>query len=356
MTTIDLMHGQAGLAKSPGPRRYFDEFCRLWHRHGQEMRRYLVSRSCPVCTRARGAEEFTSQDGYEFSRCGCGMLYASELIPMLAWNQHYYIREEVRWLEEERFAEQKSLHASPDLTRFREYFLRVARYLDLNGKRSLDIGTFYGDALVAAREQGLIPLGVEGKKPVANHAASVMGRPVRYGFGEDLDNVADLGPFHLISAFEVLEHASAPSESVKGMASVLVPGGLLIITVPNEENFELRVLGPYCSHLLGGIVTTGHVNLFSKETLTRLLESHDFEIIEIFSQYGSNLVNTFLHQSRQFHHIYCYENIIMGRDLSTPKLSSDVMVALNAIGPAFHLWEAERALGPILGVVARKRE
>lgn len=356
MSILDRLRGRTNSEKSPAPRQYFDEFCRLWHRYRTEMNPHLVSRSCPVCAGSRGADEFTSQDGYEFRRCDCGMLYASELIPMPAWNEHYYVREEVRRLEEERLAEQKSLHASPDLTRFREYFQRVARHLDLEGKRSLDIGTFYGDALVAAGEYGLIPVGVEGKRSVADHAAGVMGRPVRHGFSENLTDVADLGPFQLISAFEVLEHASDPSESVAGMARVLEPGGLVIITVPSEENFEIRVLGPHCYHLLGGVVTTGHVNLFSRATLGRLLESHEFEIIETFSQYGSNLVNTFLHQSEQFHHIYCYENIVTGRDLATPELPLGVMVALNAMGPAFHRWEAERALGPILGVVARKRE
>lgn len=317
---------------------------------------HALDRSCPLCASRASDPYFVSQDGYDYRRCReCTLVYVRDPIPMPRWNAHYGERPEVRALEERRFAAHSAGAASSvDHARF-EFYLRRLRGVvgDLDGKRYLDVGTFYGDALEVARLHGLRGRGLEGKERVAR-CARELGRDVVFGTSEDLASL-DLGaPFDIVSAYEILEHATDPARSLRSIEGLLAPGGSVIATVPNLANFEIQTLREYCFHLLGGVAITGHVNLFDRATLARLLADCGFEVVDVFTQYGSNLLNVHLHQTGRYDRIYCYDSIVAGRETGAP-LDRAVVEAIGTVAPAFHRWEQEQALGPILGMVARKR-
>lgn len=352
----DSATGDGSLERDGDRMGFFEEYCRLWLSRRVEMMAHALDRVCPVCESRSSEPYFTSQDGYDYRSCSdCSMVFARDPIPMEGWNTHYGCRPEVRELEERRLAQQHGAGTpAADGERFEFYLQRMRSAIGaLAGKRYLDVGTFYGDALEVAGRAGLAATGLEGKALIAEHARR-LGRNVHFGTSENLEGLKLGAPFDIVSAYEILEHTVDPARSLRAMASVLRPEGLLVVTVPHLQNFEIQTLREYCFHLLGGVAITGHVNLFDRSTLGRLLSGCGFDVVDTFSQYGSNLLNVHLHQTGRWDRIYCYESIVAGRNLRDP-VEPAVNSAIGTIGPAFHRWEHAQGMGPILGVLARKR-
>lgn len=341
------------------PINYFEEYCIYWGKYRGDMLRHLQDRDCPVCSKNDYTHYFYSQDGYEFVRCNsCGMVYVPKIITMRDWNQFYHVLPEISQLENSRL-ESRQCHdvAGSDRTRFLGYFNSVEPYLGkLQGKRYLDVGTFYGDALVIAQEQGMIAHGIEGKRQVADFASKQLRRPVQFGFSEQVADLHANKSMDVVSALEILEHAESPRRSLESIWEVLDTDGVLVLSVPNAENLEIRLLKEWCFHLLGGVVITGHVNMFSKRTLTELLGQCGFEVLEIYSQFSSNLENIFHFQNNSQDQLYCYKNITEAKKLNRAPVSDDVLHVMNSIGPAIGDWENQLCAGPVLVAVARKSQ
>lgn len=85
--------------------------------------------------------------------------------------------------------------------------------------------------------------------------------------------------FDLITCTECIEHILP--EHMENLLSellrVLKPGGRILITTPNEENFLLSELCcPECNTIYHKV---GHVNWFSVDKLTKLMEEHGYTTI-----------------------------------------------------------------------------
>ncbi|MFH0852572.1 MAG: class I SAM-dependent methyltransferase [bacterium] len=98
--------------------------------------------------------------------------------------------------------------------------------------------------------------------------------------------------FDCITMLAALEHLGKPEEILKECLRILKPGGLLLLTTPDLSG---RGLLEFLSLKLGIVSREqirGHVNYFSRETLSILLAAAGFEkdkiIIEKF-EFGYNL-------------------------------------------------------------------
>src|SRR5262249_43616644 len=71
-----------------------------------------------------------------------------------------------------------------------------------------------------------------------------------------------------ITFWDVLEHVHSPSAELARTASLLRPGGLVAINVPNWHSLERRLFGPNWL----GLDPPRHLYVFTRPTLTALLE------------------------------------------------------------------------------------
>lgn len=78
----------------------------------------------------------------------------------------------------------------------------------------------------------------------------------------------------VISAFELIEHISAPIDFLRWCHESLKPGGLLMITTPCLDGYELSVLGKHSSN-----IDHEHICLFSAEGLQKAASKARFERI-----------------------------------------------------------------------------
>jgi SAM-dependent methyltransferase len=81
-----------------------------------------------------------------------------------------------------------------------------------------------------------------------------------------------------VVSFEVIEHLFSPRDLLNNCFRVLSPNGLLVITCPNGEGFEIQAMGEASS-----TVEIGHLNYFNPRSLSELAKSCGFEVLESFT-------------------------------------------------------------------------
>ena len=89
-------------------------------------------------------------------------------------------------------------------------------------------------------------------------------------------------PFDIVVSTEVVEHVYAPREWVRGCFVALKPGGKLICTTPYHgylKNLALSLLGKWDTHA-DPLWDGGHIKLWSRRTLSRLLAEAGFKDIQ----------------------------------------------------------------------------
>jgi len=152
-------------------------------------------------------------------------------------------------------------------------------YLQKYKKRGLilDVGCFAGFFLELAQSNKWNIYGIEPSNWAGSYAKKrgikVLGKTVQ---NTNLDSYK----FDAITMWDVIEHLSDPSKTIKKLSKSLKKNGIIAIGTPNVESLMFKILRgnhPYFIRM--------HLILFSPKTLTHLLESNGFEILETYT-YG----------------------------------------------------------------------
>jgi 2-polyprenyl-3-methyl-5-hydroxy-6-metoxy-1,4-benzoquinol methylase len=126
-----------------------------------------------------------------------------------------------------------------DIQRGREIVRTIRQWMPVQGKRVLDVGGGYGGMMISMAEQGAHVTGVEidperahtGKQRLAE-----LGIACDYRVADICDPIArgNMGLFDVITCQDVLEHVMDPTLMVQTMCSMLKPGGVIFVQVPNK--------------------------------------------------------------------------------------------------------------------------
>jgi len=146
------------------------------------------------------------------------------------------------------------------------------------------------------------------------------------------------GMVNIVSSFEVIEHLFSPRDFLLGCASVLSPGGLLILACPNVRGFDITVL-----QALSDSVDHEHLNYFHPASLSHLVTQCGFEVLEALTpgKLDAELVR---------------KKILTGElDVSSRLFLEQVLVdEWERVGDNFQRFLADNLLSSHMWVIARK--
>jgi 2-polyprenyl-3-methyl-5-hydroxy-6-metoxy-1,4-benzoquinol methylase len=184
------------------------------------------------------------------------------------------------WMSESaiREFERKHSHDTPAV-RFEsargavEHVLRIERMSrSLRGEeavRLIDFGSGWGEFISVATDFGFQACGIERSDDrqqfSRQHGCSVF---------PDLTSARETFAkgFHAATLFQVLEHLDNPLETLVTLHKSLVPGGILVLEVPNC----LGILGIKTRSNYYDIHPLDHINAFTPKSLSRLAERAGF--------------------------------------------------------------------------------
>lgn len=152
----------------------------------------------------------------------------------------------------------------------------VERAMALPGRTILDVGCGTGAFLQVARSAGWSVRGVEIGRASADYAATRLGLDVSQGSFYPF--VAPDGSFDALTMIEVIEHLEHPSQALDKARTLLRPGGVLLVTTPNVDSLYRRLCGNRWWVIN---CEDEHIVLFNRRTLSAMLESHGFEVVEV---------------------------------------------------------------------------
>ena len=162
-----------------------------------------------------------------------------------------------------------------DADLYRRTFARrmdaLAEHLpDVESGRVLDVGCAAGYFLAVMRERGWDVHGVEPSTPIRRVAVEALGAdrihagPLAAGDHPALQP----GSFDLVTLWDVVEHLPDPVATLRTAASLLRPGGRLLVETQNVASLFARVLGRRWQHYKHA----EHLWHFNRATLGQALD------------------------------------------------------------------------------------
>jgi 2-polyprenyl-3-methyl-5-hydroxy-6-metoxy-1,4-benzoquinol methylase len=146
------------------------------------------------------------------------------------------------------------------------------------GGRVLDFGCGAGWLSARLRDRGFDVTAMDFSEHAARHVRETYGIPALVGSLPHPDLAT--ASFDIVVMGAVLEHVHDPHRIIDAAAQLLVPGGRLVLSVPNLDSLAFRKFGADWFSL----DLPRHLLHFNPATLTRLIELHGFRVDELRQQ------------------------------------------------------------------------
>jgi 2-polyprenyl-3-methyl-5-hydroxy-6-metoxy-1,4-benzoquinol methylase len=227
----------------------------------------FVEVACPACETADWAPQW-GKYGLTYRRCAaCRTVYVSPRPTPVQLDEYY------RTSANHEYWSRVVFPASEAARRERIFRPRAQRVAELAGGRGtlLDVGAGFGTFCEEARAAFDRVIALE---PGPHLAARCRERGLEVVEARIEDAPLD-GTLDVVTAFEVIEHLFSPRDFVARCAALLRPGGLLVLTCPNVDGFDVAVLGE-----ASATVDAEHLNYFTPAALSALVERSGLAIVE----------------------------------------------------------------------------
>lgn len=162
----------------------------------------------------------------------------------------------------------------------------VLEKIPKTARRILDLGCGTGMLGGALKEQMVCEIvGVTFSEAEACEAARRIDRVLV----DNLDTFTpppDFGNFDSVICSHILEHLREPERLLKIARSLMTPGGVLIVALPNVLHWKQRLLllRGHFKYTEGGIMDSTHVRFYDWDTARALVSNSGFELRDAVSE------------------------------------------------------------------------
>lgn len=198
--------------------------------------------SCPLCGAAEHRMALTAEDhtvsheSFTVQQCeACGFHFTSPRPRQAAIGQYYRSANYISHAAKAQGFKDRIYHAVRHRA-IRNKHALIAKHQPTG--RALDVGCGTGDFLSYLQSQGYSTVGVE---------VSPEARTIALGKGVQvlptLEEVPCEPTFQVITLWHVLEHVPDPRRTLEQLLERLVPGGLLVVAVPDHASWDCTHYG-----------------------------------------------------------------------------------------------------------------
>ena len=142
--------------------------------------------------------------------------------------------------------------------------------------RILDVGCGRGWFLIEARKRGWEVYGTEYSEKAVELCEN---SGIQMKKGALNPNDFDTKDFDVVTSFEVIEHINNPNEDMSNIHKLLRKGGLFYCTTPNFNS----IMRYYLKDSYNVIDYPEHLSYYTKKTLTKVMEKHNFRKVKFLS-------------------------------------------------------------------------
>ena len=242
-------------------------------------REAFMTVSCPACDSHNFTFAFEKTQMPFVSCNDCQTLYANPRPRPEHMDDFYKNSKNYQYWSEHIFpASEKARREKIFIPRV-EMVLGICDRFDIPTNTILEVGAGFGIFCEEIQETKRFTkvVAIEPTPYLANNCRkrnlTVIEKPIEHIAREEI--VAENEKINVITNFEVIEHLFSPKEFIGKCFELLEPGGIFIVTCPNSKGFDIVTLGKQST-----AVDVEHVNLFNPDSLSRLLESYGFEVID----------------------------------------------------------------------------
>jgi SAM-dependent methyltransferase len=174
----------------------------------------------------------------------------------------------------------------------------IFQHIERSPRSYLDVGCGNGRFLKIVEARGIERRSLYGLELDATVVERLKGDGYQV-FCERVESCESMpaGGIDLITMFHVIEHLDAPARVIERLASWLAPGGVLALETPNIDSWDARL---FRTHYWGGYHIPRHWHLFTRETLTRLLERAGLKVDAVQYQTGHSFWLYSLHHRLKY--------------------------------------------------------
>jgi SAM-dependent methyltransferase len=238
-------------------------------------RKEFVAVSCPACN-SSAFESVYEKFSFQYVKCkNCQTIYMSPRPSAEVMSAYYNNSENYQYWAKFIFpttedARREKVHR-PWLERIINYCIKFG----ISRGSLLEIGPGFGTFAALAQETGQFER-VVAVEPTPEMADACRQRGVNV-INKRIEDISDeILNADVAVAFETIEHIFEPRLFVQQCARLLRKGGLLVLSCPNGQGFDITVLKE-----MSLAVDAEHVNLFNPYSLGLLVESCGFEVLEV---------------------------------------------------------------------------
>jgi len=292
---------------------------------------------CPACDDNEKTFIF-QKDGFSFVECNkCKTLFVNPRPSKESLFEHYNNSLSEKFWNDYIYPKSEEVRTQKIITPRIERLVKSISKYQIHMNTLIDIGAGFGTFCHQIKRKTSFKrvIAVEPDHVLAT-SCKKKGIETLESFFEEI-NIQNLKA-DVITSFEIIEHVFSPKEFLSTISQYMKHNALLYFTTPNIKGFDMLVLQDKSDN----ITAPDHLNYFHPESISTLLKSYGFDVLEISTP---GQLDTDIVRKKVDSGILSLEN--------NPFLKS-LFVEKNKSLPSFQNWLKDNLLSSHMSVFARK--
>ncbi len=303
-----------------------------------ERKNEFVKVSCPSCE-SENNTEYLEKNKFNYTKCReCDTIFMNPRPNKKLLSDFYRISKNYEYWDKVIFPASESARREKIFKPRVEKIIKICEKHNTKRNAIMDVGAGFGTFCEEIKKTNFFNK-VIAIEPTPDLAKTCRKRGLEV-IEEPIEKIKLEEKMDVITSFEVIEHLFSPKEFLIGCKNNLSNNGIIVITCPNAKGFDVSLLKEKSD-----TIDHEHLNYFNLDSLSKLLSSCGFEIIEKLTpgKLDAELVR---------------KNIMNNRfDVSNQPFLKEVLIdKWDELGEKFQKFISENLLSSHMWIIAKNKD